>query len=342
MSVDLVTGASGLLGHCLVTRLRERGRRVRAFDVLPLPGELAGDGVEGIQADMRDAAALARAADGVEVIYHLAAGQRMKPQFAGLNEAEIRTMNVAGVANVLAAARAARVRKVVHLSSSGVYGIPRAVPVTEDHPQAPLGDYGRSKIEGERLCRAFLDAGGDVTVFRPMSLFGPGMTGVFCLLFDWVHRHKNVYLLGSGRNRVQMVSAWDVADACLLAAERPESRGGVFNLGATEVPTVREQVEAVIRAAGSRSRVVPIPAPLLRTAARALDLVHLSPIVPEHYRLADSTFILDVSRAQAVLGWQPRFGNVELMLDAYRWFVAHADRAAPRRGPVLALLDALS
>jgi nucleoside-diphosphate-sugar epimerase len=340
--VDLVTGASGLLGHCVVTRLRERGRRVRCLDVLRAPAELLGDGVEAVRADMRDAAAVARAAAGAEVIYHLAAGQRMKPQFAGMSEDEIRTMNVAGVANVLAAARAAGVRKVVHISSSGVYGIPRTVPVTEDHPQAPLGDYGRSKIEGERLCRAFLDAGGDVTVFRPMSLFGPGMTGVFCLLYDWVHRHKRVYLLGSGRNRVQMASAWDVADACLLAAERPESRGGVFNLGATVVPTVREQVEALIRAVGSRSRVVAIPAALLRTAARTLDLVGLSPIVPEHYLLADSTFVLDVSRARTVLGWQPRFGNVELMLDAYRWFAAHADEAAPRRGPVLALLDALS
>src|SRR5438876_709333 len=83
----------------------------------------------------------------------MAAAQRMKPQFAALGEDDIHAMNVAGVENVLAAALETGVRKVVHISSSGVYGIPRSVPVGEDHPQRPLGAYGRSKIAGEQACR---------------------------------------------------------------------------------------------------------------------------------------------------------------------------------------------
>jgi nucleoside-diphosphate-sugar epimerase len=291
---------------------------------------------------MRDATRVREAARGVEVIYHLAAGQRMKPQFAAMTEAEIHAMNVAGVVNVLAAAEAGGARKVVHVSSSGVYGIPRAVPVTEDHPQRPLGAYGRSKIEAETRCLEFAARGGDVTILRPMSLFGPHMSGVFLILFDWIHRGKNVYLLGSGRNVVQMVSAFDVADACMLAATAAGARGAVLNLGADVTTTVGEQVEALIAHARSRSRIVPIPAPLLRAAARGLRLVGLSPIVPEHYLLADSTFILDTTRARTVLGWRPRFDNVALMTDGYDWYVANAAHAAPRRGPILALLDAFS
>lgn len=291
---------------------------------------------------MRDAARVREAARGVEVVYHLAAGQRMKPQFAAMTEAEIHAMNVAGVANVLAAAEASGVRKVVHVSSSGIYGIPRAVPVTEDHPQQPLGAYGMSKIEAETRVLEFVARGGDATILRPMSLFGPHMSGVFLILFDWVHRGKNVYLLGSGQNAVQMVSAWDVADACILAANASEARGAVLNLGADVTTTVRQQVEALVNHARSRSRVVPIPGRLLRAAARGLRLVGLSPIVPEHYLLADSTFILDTSRARSVLGWIPKFDNVALMADAYDWYVANAAHAAPRRGPILALLDAFS
>jgi nucleoside-diphosphate-sugar epimerase len=278
----------------------------------------------------------------VEVVYHLAAGQRMKPQFSGMSEDEIRDMNVAGVRNVLDAARDARVRKVIVISSSGVYGIPTTVPVREDHPQRPLGAYGFSKIDAERLCLEHVAAGLDVTVLRPMSLFGPRMTGVFILLFDWVRRGKRVYLLGSGKNRVQMVSAWDVADACILAADTPQSRGAVLNIGSDGVPTVREQVEALIAHAGSRSGIAAIPAGLLRNAARVLNVFGLSPIVPEHYLLADSTFVLDISRAKTLLGWQPRFDNVGLTIDAYDWYVAHAHEAAPKRNPVLALLDAFS
>src|SRR5262249_33464362 len=156
-------------------------------------------------------------------------------------EDDIFAMNLAAVEHVLDAARDAGVRKVVFISSSGVYGIPRTVPCTEDHPQRPLGAYGRSKIAAEERCQEALARGLDVTIFRPMTLFGPRMTGVFLILFDWVRQGKRVYVLGHGRNRVQMVSARDVVDACVLAAERPESRGAVMNLGADEVPTVRGQ-----------------------------------------------------------------------------------------------------
>jgi nucleoside-diphosphate-sugar epimerase len=139
-----------------------------------------------------------------------------------------------------------------------------------------------------------------------------------------------------------MVSAWDVADACVLAARTPGTRGAVLNLGSEGTVTVRGQVDRLIAHAGSPSRVVPLPAGLVRTGARTLGLVGLSPIVPEHYLLADTTFVLDTTRARSLLGWQPRFDDVSLMTEAYDWFAAHADAVAPRRSPIVALLDALS
>lgn len=337
----LVTGASGLLGGCLVERLRARGVRMRLLDMVPPPDDRAA-GQEFVQVDLRDQAAVARACHDVEVVYHLAAGQRMKPQFGGLSERDIFEMNLAAVRHVLDAARIARVRKVLHISSSGIYGIPTTVPVREDHPQRPLGAYGESKIAAEALCQDALERGLDVTVLRPMSLFGPWMTGVFLLLFEWVRLGKNVYLLGAGRNRVQMTSAWDVADACLLAAERPASRGAFLNLGATDVPTVRAQVEALVAHAFSRSRIVAIPAALLRNAARVLNLVRLSPIVPEHYLLADADFVLDVAEARRVLGWEPRYSNVRMTTEAYDWYCRNVGRVRAEPGLVLRLLNALS
>ena len=230
-------------------------------------------------------------------------------------------MNVDGIRHVLEAADRRRVRKVVWISSSGVYGIPRQVPCSEQHPNEPLGAYGRSKLEGERLCADAVGRGLDVTVFRPMSLFGPHMTGVFPILFEWVRTNRPVYLLGHGRNRVQMASAADVAEACLLAAETPGSCGAVLNIGSApeRVPTVEEQVRALIAHAGSSSPVVRVPAGALRLAARGLHLVGLSPIVPEHYLLADSTFILDIGAARSVLGWEPAHDNIAMMNAAYDW-----------------------
>jgi nucleoside-diphosphate-sugar epimerase len=350
----LVTGSSGVLGQSLVPDLARRGDRLRLFDIVPPSERLLRDVSEAaggnprwtpIEADMRDLGALERAADGVEVIYHLAAGQRMKPQFADFSEEEIFAMNLGGVANVLAAAKSRRVRKVVFISSSAVYGIPRAPLVGEDsHAKQPIGAYGRSKLEAEELCLRALQDGVDVSMLRPMSLFGDGMTGVFVLLFDWVRRGRRVFLLGNGRNRVQMVSAADVARAAVLAAITPDTRGLIVNIASDPagVPTVRAQVEALIRHARSASRVTPIPAALLRNAARVLNLFGISPIVPEHYLLADANFVLDISRAREKLGWEPSGDNVEITCEAYDWYCDNWQQVAPKPNPALRLLEAIT
>ncbi|MFM8410385.1 MAG: NAD-dependent epimerase/dehydratase family protein [Alphaproteobacteria bacterium] len=347
----LVTGSSGVLGQSLVPRLAARGDRLRLFDVVRTPDALArqvsdaGASFAGIEGDMRDRDALARAADGVETLYHLAAGQRMKPQFASFSEEEIYDMNLGGVRNVLDAARDRGVRKVVFISSSAVYGLPRTAPVDEEtHPKVPLGAYGRSKLEAEGLCRRAVEEGLDVTWLRPMSLFGDGMTGVFVLLFDWVRRGRKVFLLGSGRNRVQMVSADDVARAAIAAATTPGTAGLAVNVGSDPagVPSVRAQVEALIRHAGSRSTVHAIPAPLLRNAARVLNVFGISPIVPEHYLLADADFVLDVSRARQRLGWEPSGDNVAITCEAYDWYCRNWQSVAPKPNPALRLLEAIT
>jgi nucleoside-diphosphate-sugar epimerase len=337
----LVTGSSGLLGQCHTELLVERGDSVRGFDMVP-PAQKQRSSIEFVRGDMRDAAAIRDAARGVDVIYHLAAGQRMKPQFADLDEQEIYDMNLGGVANVLQVAQELGTPKVVFVSSSGIYGVPQTVPCTEDHPTEPLGAYGDSKLEAEQLCRRAIDAGLDVTALRPMSLFGPNMTGVFVILFEWVRTDRPVFTLGSGNNKVQMVSAWDVAGACIKAAERSPSEH-FFNIGSDPetVPTVHQQVEALARHAGSRSRVIPIPAAVLRNVARALHPLGMSPIVPEHYLLADANFLLDISRAREQLDWEPTRTNNQLMAEAYDWYVEHGDHAR-KQHPALRALNAIT
>ncbi len=349
----LVTGSSGVLGHALAPQLAARGDALRFLDLVPAPEtlrarlrEAAPDcAFEEDHSDMRDSAALRRACAGVDVVYHLAAGQRMKPQFASFSEDEIFRMNLEGVANVLAAARAESVGKVVFISSSAVYGVPATALVDEDdHPKRPIGAYGHSKLEAEGLCRQAVEDGLDVVVLRPMSLFGDGMTGVFVLLFDWVRRRRRIFLLGRGENRVQMVAAADVAQAAISAATTAGTNGLVVNIGSDpgSVPTVREQVEALLRHARVASPITSFPAALLRNAARALNLVGLSPIVPEHYLLADANFILDISRARERLGWEPRGNNVTITCDAYDWYLRNWQSVTPKLSLPLRVLEALT
>jgi nucleoside-diphosphate-sugar epimerase len=338
---SLITGSSGLLGKCLVERLERRGDELHLLDLAPPPH---GSPHRAFTADVSDEPVLREAVRGVEVVYHLAAAQRMKPQFATWSEREIFERNLDAVRVVVDVAVSTDVRKLVFVSSSGVYGEPRRVPCGEDHETKPLGEYGRSKLLAEEICLAAREQHGlDVTMFRPMSLFGPDMTGIFVMLYEWVRTGAPVFMLGNGRNRVQASSAWDVADACVLAATATRPTRPILNLGADPagVPTVEEMVRALIAHAGTGSPLVKIPAGLLRTTARALYAVGLSPIVPEHYILADTNFVLDIRAAREDLGWTPGFGNVEMMCDAYDAYVAAGAAARPRPHPVLRLLDAI-
>jgi nucleoside-diphosphate-sugar epimerase len=341
---SLVTGSSGLLGGCLVTRLRERGTPLRLLDLEPpAPGHPChGVDAELVRDDMSDPARLTEVARGCDVLYHLAAAQRMKPQFASWSEAEVFQRNLDGVRFLLQAAERSGARKVVFVSSSGIYGIPRAPLCDESHPSVPLGAYGRSKLLAEGLCREAMGRGLDVTVLRPMSFFGPAMSGIFVMLFEWIRTGRPVFMMGSGANRVQASSAWDVAEACILATERPQARGGFFNVASDPagVPTVLEEVRALIAHAGTGSPVVRIPTVLLRGAARALHRVRFSPIAPEHYLLADKDFVLDIRAAREALGWTPRQDNLEMMAEAYDWYVAAGEAYRPDPHLLVRLLHA--
>jgi dTDP-glucose 4,6-dehydratase len=177
-----------------------------------------------------------------------------------------------------------------------------------------------------------------------MSLFGDGMTGVFVLLFDWVRRNRRVYLLGKGANKVQMVAAEDVSRCAVLAADAPDARGLIVNVGSPpeRVPSVRAQCEALIRYAGADSKIMAFPASLLRTAARMLNVFGMSPIVPEHYKLADVDFVLDISRAREKLGWEPQGDNIQITCDAYDWYLENWQRVAPKPNLPLRILEALT
>ena len=173
--LSLVTGSSGLLGGCLVSRLEQRGAQLRLLDLEPPTDDhpAAAGRHEFIRDDMSDEERIAEAVRGCDVVYHLAAAQRMKPQFAAWSEDEIYRRNLDGLRFILRTAEREGVLKVVFTSSSGVYGVPERVPVDEQHPTRPLGAYGFSKLEAEALCHAAVERGLDVTILRPMSLFGP-------------------------------------------------------------------------------------------------------------------------------------------------------------------------
>ena len=338
--MKLLTGGLGFVGRSLAARLREVGARVRILD-RRVPDKRLPPECEFIQGDVSDLALVREACQGTESVVNLVS--LLPCSRAGR---DFWRVNVDGTANVLQASLESGVRKVIHISSSIVYGIPSEVPLREECRARPVGGYGRSKLAAEDHCRAYMTRGLRVTVLRPRFIVGPGRLGLLTILFDWVRRGRNIYTIGNGHNRFQMLAVSDLLEACLLAELRGDNE--TFNLGADGVPTVQELLLDLVHHAGTGSRVVSLRASLARTTLRLLDLLRLTPLGTEHYLIADKEYVLDTTKAQQIIGWHPREGMMEAMRAAYDWYCENRDKLSreseqdfPREG-LLKLLRALS
>ena len=320
--LDLVTGGAGYFGTLLVRRLVADGRKVRILDI-NRPEDVA-PGVEVIQADIRDAAAVARACAGVSTVYHNVA------QVPLAKDRELFTsVNEGGTRLLLDACLAARVKKVVSTSTSAVFGAPDRNPVTEETPPRPQEDYGRAKLAAEQLCHAAVARGLDVSIIRPRTIMGHGRLGIMQILFEWVRQGRNIPVLGKGDNLYQFVHADDLADACVRAAGRAGAE--LFNIGAERFSTMRDTLESLVRHAGTGSRVVSVPIAPALAMMKLTSRLGLSPLGAYHSLMYGRAMYFDVGKAKRLLGYQARFSNEEMFRDSYDWYLAHREEVLARK-----------
>ncbi|MBO4204957.1 NAD-dependent epimerase/dehydratase family protein [Micromonospora echinofusca] len=318
----VVTGAAGMLGSHLVRRLLDDGHRVHGVDLQPAAHRHPM--LTHRQGDIRDADLLAGVFADAAAVVHCASALPSYP--AEL----IRSIIVDGTAAVLGAARRARVPRLVHISSTAVYGLPKVVPTTEDHPHEPVDPYTRAKADAEVLVEKFRADGMCIPVLRPKTFLGPGRMGLFAMLFEWAEEGRNFPVLGRGDVRVQMFAIEDLVDAvCTVLTAPDDVAGDTYNLGAAEFGTLREDFQAVLDAAGHGRRVVGLPAGPALAALRALERSGLSPVYGRLlYKLrADSYVSIDKARRQ--LGFQPRLSNRQAILNTYDWWRTQRGVATP-------------
>jgi nucleoside-diphosphate-sugar epimerase len=321
--VSLVTGGNGYFGQLVVDHLLARGDRVRLLDI-DVTGA-ARDGVELVAADIRDAAAVRAAVDGVDAVFHNVA------QVPLARDAELlRTVNVDGTRILLDACRDAGVAKVVHTSSSAVFGIPATNPVLPTTVPRPLEAYGHAKLAAEWACLQAATSGLDVAIVRPRTILGHGRLGIFGILFDWIADGADPIVLGDGSNRYQFVSADDLATVCLLAAEREGP--AVFNAGTDRFGTMREALEHLCAHAGTGAEVRSLPAGPTALAMRATARLGLTPFAPYHWLMYARSMWFDIDHVRDTLGWQPRDSTDEMMAQSYDWYLAHRDAATAGTG----------
>ena len=312
-----ISGGAGFLGLHLARRVLEAGGAVRTLDVAALDDRELEPGVEEVRGDIRVERDARLLVAGADVVVHAAAALPIQS-----SREAIRSVNVEGTANVLAAALDAGVRRVVLISSTAVYGVPERHPIHEDDPLVGVGWYGESKIDAERLAAAFGRRGLDVVIVRPKTFVGPERLGVFEILFDWIREGRRIPILGDGANRYQLLAVEDLVDAVVRSFTAPVG-GEALNVGAGSFGTVRDDLQALIDHAGSGSRLLPVPVRPAELSLRALERARLSPLAEWHYKTAHKDSFVSIEKARDLLGWEPRLSNADTLRATYDWYLAH-------------------
>lgn len=321
----LVTGATGLVGSHAAALFRERGWRIRA---LVRPGSrtrfLESLGAELVLGDVTAPDSFSGAAEGCRVVLHGAAHLGSRAPWE-----RFRRVNVEGTRHVLSECMRAGCDRFVHLSSVAVYGPPSAqprLPVDESSPtDTPLGrrdHYERSKRMAETAVRR---AAGDVVewaVLRPAVVMGE-RDRHFTPRVARVAERRLLPTVGPGDNRLPVVYAGNVAEACWLAATRPEAAGGVYNVADDGGLTQRE---LLAEAAPPGARIVPLPRGPVEWTARAAEWA--SDLLP-----GDASRMLSVRRVwflghdnpfssgriRSELDWRPSTPPLEGWSRALEW-----------------------
>jgi nucleoside-diphosphate-sugar epimerase len=312
----LVTGAGGFVGSRLCGRLLAEGWEVRGWD-LGAPPE-ARPGFDYLRGDVRDEALAARAVQGVDVVFHLAAAMGA----SRLGEEEFMAVNAGGARNVLEAARRAGVRRAVHFSSAGVLGhIAENQPAGEEHLLDPRDAYDRSKLEGERTALEIGRRGWDVVVIRPGWVYGPGDRRTFKLIGSIAA--GRFLMMGRGAAKQTPVYVDDLVAGTLQTAVRGRA-GEIYNLAGPEVLTVGEMAAAIAAACGRKLPRFRVPTGPTRAAAWAMSLAfgalgREAPLNPSRLAFFLHPKPLRIDKARTELGFAPEVRFREGITATVAW-----------------------
>jgi nucleoside-diphosphate-sugar epimerase len=316
-----VTGGGGFLGSWLAACLCRSGEPVRILarrsDV---PARARRSGIEIRVGDVRDAAAVRDAVEGCRHVYHVAALFRDE----GRPAREYWDVNVEGTRNVLEAAAAADVERVVHCSTVGVHGPVDRPPAHEDDPFAPDHVYEETKAEAERLALEYHRAGRvPVTVVRPTGIYGPGDLRLL-KMFRLIQLGR-FPIFGDGRAFTHLIYVTDLVQGLSVAARHPAAPGRCFFVGGPRPVSVNELCAGVARTLGVPPPEWRLPAvPLLMLAAVVEDASKLVGIKPPIYRRRVQFFTknraYDISRAREELGFEPRVALADGLRRTAAWY----------------------
>ena len=315
----LVTGGGGFIGSRLCERLVQSDATVRAFVRYTSRAEIGLlrflepdilKKVEIIRGDLRDFSAVAQASRGVDIVFHL--GALISIPYSYVHPVETVQTNVLGTLNILEACRKSGA-KLVHTSTSEVYGTALRVPIDEDHPLQGQSPYSASKIGADKLVESYFRSFGLPTVtVRPFNTYGPGQsTRAVIPTIVTQALAGGVVRLGNLDAIRDFTYLDDTVEGFLLTAQADTWNGETYNLGSGEEISIGAIAALIFRLMGKQAEI-------------QLEKSRLRPEKSEVLRL-----ISDNRKAKLELGWQPTVGMEEGLQRTIRWIGEHLELYQP-------------
>jgi len=312
----LVTGAGGFIGSHLVERLVSNGAKVRAFvhynsrgdpgRLQMVPADFLAQ-VEFLAGDLRDAQTVREAMEGVEVVFHL--GALISIPYSYRHPAEVAETNLMGTLNVLMACRDLKVERLIHTSSSEVYGTAQYTPIDEEHPLHGQSPYAASKIGADKLVESFhctYDL--PVVTVRPFNTYGPRQSARAVIPTIITQALVNSLLkLGNVDTKRDFTFIDDTVNGFLRAGETPGIEGRTYNLGTGEAIRVSDLVDKILQ---KLSKVVTTVVDPARLRPEGSEVMHL---------------ISDNQLARQDLKWQPVVSLDDGLNRTITWIQKHLD-----------------
>jgi nucleoside-diphosphate-sugar epimerase len=332
--INVVTGATGQLGSHIAEQLRAAGERVRALVRAPLKAAFLRDqGVEVVEGDLRDPAAVRRVLAGADIVYHCAARVSDWGPWPVFEEEA-----VASTRNLVEACRAEKVGRLLHVSTISVYGHPRIAPGQQITEETPLGQkfwlwdyYPRSKLMAEALAWDYPE----VTVVRPSWIYGPRDRITLPRIIPALQQRR-VRIIGSGANLLNIIYVSDVAAGAILAANEPQARGQAFNLCSEGEVTQQDMINTMTDALGLTRVTKHIPfslamrsAFLLETIARLCRFKNPPRVTRRAIFLIGRPTYYSVAKARIQLGWLPRVKIQEGVRRSMEWYFGNRGLPVP-------------
>lgn len=311
-----VTGAGGFIGSHLVERLVELDADVRAFvrynsrndwGLLELLPHHIKERIEVIMGDLKDADAVREHVRGMDIVFHLAS--LIAIPYSYLHPREAVETNILGTLNVLMAVKESGIEKLVHTSTSEVYGTAKYVPIDENHPLHAQSPYSASKIGADKLVESFYCSYQlPVTTIRPFNTYGPRQSAraVIPTIITQALMKKEI-CLGAMHPTRDFTYVKDTVEAFIKIAESENALGQVINVGSNFEISIEGLAEKIVELIDEKIEI-------------KFDATRIRPKASEVERLR-----VDNSKAKEVLRWEPRVSLDEGLRETINWISEHLE-----------------